>query len=442
MINRIIKNKLTMRFLLVMLVNVGGIGCGFLLQLYLTNTLDISTYGSYIYHMTILNFMVIAVKGGLDLAANRYIPVFINESDGGRYNAYIRFSTLYVFLSSLVAIAVCYFLKGIIWSGASSKLYFDLIAVAVSVLAFLQLQCGFLQAMQQAVLSQFIQNILRPLLVFVMTFCWIFYSPELNDYDLLVVVILVLVLLVIIANIFFRIKSKEQFGKVQEAPIEIRVWLFSAYGMGAVVLFNLVINQFDVLFIGYYLSSEDAAIYNVALRLASLVQFPAVALGLVLAPQISKLWAEKNVIKIEKTIHIGAMACLGLSSGLSILILVKADFLLNLFGSEYIAGRDALVILCIARCVNSFGGLAGYLMTMTGYQNISMKVLLVSALFSITSNIVLVTNLGPYGGAIANLMSTVFWIILMSVMAVKYLKVSPLFFYRCQSWRRLALWRQ
>lgn len=432
MIKNLVKNKLAVRSLLVMMVNLGGIGCGFLLQLYLTNAFDISTYGSYIYHMTVINFMVVAVKGGVDLAANRYIPTFVRADAGDELVAYLKFSNLYVLISSMIVIAVCYSLKGVLWSDTTGRLYFDLISIAVAVLAFLQLQCGVLQAMHSAVLSQFLQTIARPLLIIMAVFAWVYVSPNIDDSQLIIAFIATSVFLALLAFGFVYRKASSQFANATTAPIKTKVWLLSAYGMGAVVLFNLVINQFDVFFVGAYLGSEEAAIYNVALRLATLVQFPAIALGMVMAPQIAKMWASKETAKIEKIVHVGSLVCLVFSIIVSLTIWLLADILLGLFGEEYRAGKEVLVILCAARCVNSFGGLAGYLMTMTGHQKAAAKVLLISALFCIASNIYFVMNIGIEGGAIANLLSTIVWIALMSVAAIYYLKISPAFIYKCQ----------
>mgnify|MGYP000583778728 CR=1 FL=1 len=387
MIKKLVKNKLAVRSLLVMLVNLGGIGCGFLLQLYLTNTFDITTYGSYIYHMTVINFMVVAVKGGVDLAANRYIPTFVKAGVSSELGAYLKFSNLYVLISSLLVITICYSVKGIFWSDTSGRLYFDLISIAVAVLAFLQLQCGVLQAMHNAVLSQFLQTIARPLLIIAAVFIWVYASPTINDSQLVIAFIIINLILALAAFVFVYKGASNQISKASSSPIKTKEWLLSAYGMGVVVLFNLVINQFDVFFIGAYLGAEDAAIYNVALRLATLVQFPAIALGMVIAPQIAKMWADKETAKIEKTIHIGSIACLVFSIIVSIVIWLMADFLLGLFGEQYIAGKQVLLILCAARCVNSFGGLAGYLMTMTGHQKAAAKMLFASAIFCICSNV-------------------------------------------------------
>lgn len=415
-----------------MIVNLGGIGCGFLLQLYLTNTFDITTYGSYIYHMTVINFMVVAVKGGVDLAANRYIPAFVREGSGDELVAYLKFSNFYVLISSLLVIAICYSLKGVLWSESSGRLYFDLIAISVAVLAFLQLQCGVLQAMHNAVLSQFLQTIARPLLIIMAVFVWVYVAPNIGDSHLIVVFIAASIFLALIAFGFVYKKTKRQFANAAASSIKTKTWLLSAYGMGAVVLFNLVINQFDVFFVGAYLGPEEAAIYNVALRLATLVQFPAIALGMVMAPQIAKMWAGKETAKIEKTVHVGSLICLVISILVGMTLWLTADIMLGLFGEEYRAGKEVLVILCAARCVNSFGGLAGYLMTMTGHQKAAAKVLLVSALFCIASNSYFVINAGIEGGAIANLLSTIIWILLMSVAAIHYLKISPIFIYRCK----------
>jgi O-antigen/teichoic acid export membrane protein len=59
--------------------------------------------------------------------------------------------------------------------------------------------------------------------------------------------------------------------------------------------------------------------------------------------------------------------------------------------------------------LNSFAGVVGFVMMMTGHQHQSMRILIVSAVANILLNATLIPTLGLVGGAIATSLTLILW---------------------------------
>jgi O-antigen/teichoic acid export membrane protein len=71
------------------------------------------------------------------------------------------------------------------------------------------------------------------------------------------------------------------------------------------------------------------------------------------------------------------------------------------FGSGFVEGATVLAILSVARFYAVITGNSGALLMMTGHQKTMMRITLVSAVFSLSTELVLVRPFGMVGVAVA-----------------------------------------
>ncbi|MEO0985183.1 MAG: polysaccharide biosynthesis C-terminal domain-containing protein [Cyanobacteria bacterium J06639_14] len=102
-----------------------------------------------------------------------------------------------------------------------------------------------------------------------------------------------------------------------------------------------------------------------------------------------------------------------------------AQPVLQLFGPEFIAAKGSLIVLILGQLVNVGAGSVGYLMTMTGYQNQSALVMVVSALANVILNLMGIHFFGIIGAAIATALSMAMWNIWLYSLVVQKLGVRP-----------------
>ena len=89
-----------------------------------------------------------------------------------------------------------------------------------------------------------------------------------------------------------------------------------------------------------------------------------------------------------------------------IFIFIISNIFLGLFG-EFIIGKNVLILLVISQFITSCSGSVGYILQMTGKQNISIHYIF-SALLNIILNFIFVPKYGITGAAISSLLSMMF----------------------------------
>ena len=90
-------------------------------------------------------------------------------------------------------------------------------------------------------------------------------------------------------------------------------------------------------------------------------------------------------------------------------MILLSNFILTLFGDEYVEAKNALIILLIAQLISSLCGSVGVYMNMTGKQLILQRFLLVALFLNIVLNWLLIPKYSLVGAAYATSISIMFW---------------------------------
>ena len=163
----------------------------------------------------------------------------------------------------------------------------------------------------------------------------------------------------------------------------------------------MILAHIDVLMIGVILDKELSGIYGIAARISIIISFGLFAINTVIAPKISRLFTEKKIKNLKLLLFRTSRLNLFISCLLLLIIILFNNEILNIFGVEYTRGGVALIILCIGQLINVATGSVGVLMTMTGLESITAKIILFSIVLNIILNSILILYLGIDGAAIA-----------------------------------------
>ncbi|WP_347373633.1 flippase [Aequorivita sp. Q41] len=164
----------------------------------------------------------------------------------------------------------------------------------------------------------------------------------------------------------------------------------------------------DTIILGIYEDSATVGMYSVALKIATVVSFSLQAVDSILAPKLSHAYHGGNYLLFKKLIKFATYINALFSITSVVGIFLFKDFILNIFGSEFIAASTALLILCVGQLFNSVVGPVGSIFQMTGYQKVFQNILVVSFIINLILNLTLVTAYGINGVAFATAFSLIF----------------------------------
>ena len=87
-----------------------------------------------------------------------------------------------------------------------------------------------------------------------------------------------------------------------------------------------------------------------------------------------------------------------------VILVIYGEALLSFaFGQEFAAASEVLSMLAIGFVVALFLGEPGFMLNMTGHQNVTFRVYLAAAVLNIVLNFILIPTLGTSGAALATL---------------------------------------
>jgi O-antigen/teichoic acid export membrane protein len=165
----------------------------------------------------------------------------------------------------------------------------------------------------------------------------------------------------------------------------------------------------DKLMLGGIMTPSDVGVYDVAFKLSMFVNIALTSVNSISSPKFAEAYALKDYIKLEKIVHQSTKLIFWSSIPLLLIFFMFSTTLLEFFGTEFIIGLNAFLLLCSARLVSVFTGPAGNLLQMTGKQMIFMKVLFFAALLNVVLNYFLIPKFGIGGAALASFSSIIFW---------------------------------
>jgi O-antigen/teichoic acid export membrane protein len=381
-------------------VNLAGFALAFVLQIVLARTLTVEGYGAYTYALSWVIVLSLPATFGFDNLILREVPDALKWADLGRLKGIVVFShRIGLLLGSvlgllLIVVALAAFqaepllLKLFIYGG-----------VLLPIWALTLLRQSVLRALKRAALSRFPEMVIRPLIILLLLGCLWGVSIEIDA-------VWVIFLMFVASLIAYGIGKRLQYRALPEGfdsfepEFQRKAWLKA----GALFLFvsgtHVLLNEIDKVMLGYLTGMEGVARYSVAFRIAALSLFAQQSVNTIAAPLIAEAYASKSKEELQRTVSSAALLTASASVLIVLVLALSGEWVLGLFGAEYIASFSALMILMLGNVVNFACGPVGYLLIMTGHEKDQAKILFVSMVLNILLNIPAIIYGGFIGAAI------------------------------------------
>jgi len=209
---------------------------------------------------------------------------------------------------------------------------------------------------------------------------------------------------------------------------ETRLWIKTSSQLLLITLFVNNFAELCVILVGFFLPSDQVAIFHVGFRLALLISFALQSVDSFAAPQLSKLWAQKDdarfVAVVNRTARLQfwvtllAVGCLALAG----------HRLLAIFGPEFVDGYRIMIILAGMQLVRAYVGPVSLLISISGYQHRSLPVVVITLLVAAGLISLLASNFGIDGAAVGAFTAFCVWNFGLRFIVTKHMGVTPRFF--------------
>ena len=263
-----------------------------------------------------------------------------------------------------------------------------------------------LRALDLLYTSETLRNVGRFGLLLLFVLILIFF--ESIEY-LLDAFILSFIVLAIYSSTIILLKMRKLRSTDRVFNVGYREILKVSFPMSFSLISLLIMQSFDIYVLEKYFSFTVVAYYGIAIKISAVVGIILTSINATIAPQISKLFFERNFDDLAEVIRKATTLNVVLSVPLIIFLIIFSNLILSFFGENYVLAQSALYIILVGQIFNALCGPVGLYLNMTGRQNLFQKVLFVALIINIVMNLVLIPKYEMIGAAISTAFSFTLW---------------------------------
>lgn len=396
----------------------------------ISRMLGVESFGLYVLGFTIIIFMEIVSRLGLDNAAIRYVSMHHATGEGRIVMAVISMAIRYAFVFSLL-IATLLFLSADIlanqlFSKPELKNVIQLLSVSIPFLTVTSIALAATRGFKRMEYTAYCRDVFFPLVNISLVILIYLVGSKLTGVILAWVLTSILSL---ILSLYYlkKIISEMQLDKPDTDNILPKLPGLLSYSspLLLVVILTTLITLVDTLMLGYFRSSAEVGLYGAATKTAILTSLILISVNTIFEPIIAVLYKREQTQRLESMFKFSANWIYILSLPIFILFLLFAKEIMAIFGAEFVCAWPVLIIISFAYFLNASTGSVGVILIMSGHQKLMLYNSIAIFMFNIIANYLLIPLYGMIGAAIATWLSIVSYNIIMLVQVYLRLGMHP-----------------
>jgi O-antigen/teichoic acid export membrane protein len=198
----------------------------------------------------------------------------------------------------------------------------------------------------------------------------------------------------IVLQQLFVLRSLPAAVRQSAATYDIAGWWPRSLRMWIAAILETSSQYLEVIVVGVFLGPTAAAFFFVATRITNVFAMITGSITAYATTQISALFHGNAKDELQTILRSLAIISVALAAGVFIVIAVGGKMLLWIFGSVYVTGYPALLVLAAGACAGALAGPAPYLLLLTGNEGVYPRIMACGLL----SRVALIAVLGPWLG--------------------------------------------
>ncbi len=374
----------------------------FLSGILLARLLGLEGFGFYTLAFSTVILLSVPLSLGLPNLITRYVSKY---ESSGNYPAIkgLLIRTKQIVYGSSSGILIIALISYYFWWKNLNPILVQTIWYGLVLLPFIGLQsirAAALRGMRFIILAQLPDSLLKNFLLCFGLGVFYIFNFKLTPPLAMQIHILATLIAYIVGYVFYR---KEIVKKIRNLkPIfKNKEWLKQTMPFSINSGIQVIKNKLLVYVLAIFGSVEAVALFDIAIRGASLVAFALDALNTGIAPYISAAFEKNNLNSLQRiATKSSRLTFIFALPVVLIFILGGEKLLVFLFGEAYQNSYIPLVIMCLGQLINVATGSVGLVLNMTGHQAYITKVIGFNALLNILLCIPLVFYFDVIGAAL------------------------------------------
>jgi len=395
-----------------LILKVTGTGMTMAIAIILARLLGAEGFGIYAFSLSATQILIIPAMLGLEQLMVREVSAYNAKGAFSLMRGLLIRACQSVLGASLLVVVIAgsgaYFVAGHI--DALELAVFLPALLLVPLTAFLQVYGSALRGLGKIILGQLPRLVIKNgLFVFFVATFILFFPKHLNP--VYAINLQVAATCLAVAFLFVSlVKVLPNQTKQIAAEFKTREWMQSAMPMLLVGGMQILHNETSSVMLGLLGKAENVAFFQVAKRGSDLILFGILAVNMTIAPEISKLYNDRKLEKLQKLLTKSARAVLIFSVPAALFMIVGARWLVPfVFGDEFFPSVLPLILLSFGQLINSAMGSVGILLLMTHNEKLAARGVTIAAVANVSLNALFIPHWGAVGAAIASCISLFIW---------------------------------
>ncbi len=405
----------------------------YLYRIIIARYLGAEIYGLLTLAMMMLSWFAVFSSLGLNQGILRFISLYRGKKEEKKIKYIFNLSLIFLLVSSLISSVLLFslseFISLKIFHTQDLIIFLKIFSIGVPFFTLSKVLLSAIKAYEKIAWYSFIVNILENISKLGMLLFLIFLGFK--THAVVFSYVSGILIVFVVSYLVCKYKISGVFGK-QNLNKDIKKKIAKdLFTYSWPLLFFLVINRIfywiDFFILGYFKDAVQVGIYNVAVPIALLLRFAPDLFLQLFFPLTTKEYSRKNLNLVKEiSKQLGKWIFILNIPVLFIMFLFPGAIIKLLFGSEYFAASTALRILSVGTFVAAIFKISDNLISMIGKSKLLLTNLIITIIFNIVLDIILIPKYGINGAAIATASSFILLSLMQLVEAQYLIKIIPI----------------
>jgi O-antigen/teichoic acid export membrane protein len=262
-------------------------------------------------------------------------------------------------------------------------------------------------AIKKIILGNFIDQILKYLLLIVFIFLVFFLNIQFTIFNLIIIYCMAN-LTIFFIFILFTVNEKKIFLKENNKEIKYKEYFKYIFFTGLTSLFTILNSKIDILLIKYFLDEIQVSIYGIGSQLSLIMTMPLVVFLHILMPKIASLIKKKKQMQLNILSDLYRLILFFLCTLVMLsLVFYYKNIILLFFNENYLESYNIFIIISLSYLIMSLFSFNDIFFIYSGKEFKILVCMFSSFLINICTSLILIPNYGIVGAAIALSLSNV-----------------------------------
>ncbi len=387
--------------------NIFGKSIRLILEIILTRVLGASVYGLYAIGINLMEITTGFSTFGFHNSIVRFGSVFKSNGDNENLKGTFLISVLFPFIISIIISILMYFFSDIIAINIFKKpeliIVIRMLSFALPFYAFLFLSANAARVFLRMDYAANLEFVIHPLLTLIIVVFLFLIGFKLEGILLAFSISSVVsaflgfyILIKLYPDLISKLRPRFPFKKIFTYSSTVFVSGFSS---------TLLLSKADRIMLGIMDISRNVGIYNAGVTTAHQMSIFLISFNAIFSPIIAAFFNKGKIKQLGELFKTVTRWIFTFSFPIFLIFVLFSKDIMGLFGSEFKAGGNVLIILGAGTLIDVSVGSVGFMLNMTGKERVEFMNILIFGTINIALNLILIPRLSYLGAAVATAIS-------------------------------------